>query len=241
MKKNYTFKVLIALLFFSAQLFSQVNVTFKVDMSNQNVSADGIHIVGSINNWNTTSNKLTQEGATNIYSADIILDTGWHEYKFLNGNAWGTDEAPGYPCAAANGNRFLYINDSGNDVTLEAVPFNGCNADGTGFSFSLNLDISSEASVSADGVHMTGAFNGWSPDNFNIPDVNGDIYSATLRLPTPSNYPISFEYIFLNGKGWGNEETPDANCGTVVNNNRVETITSSGQNILITIGALIPD
>ncbi|MFK8058480.1 MAG: T9SS type A sorting domain-containing protein, partial [Polaribacter sp.] len=33
---------------------------------------------------------------------------------------------------------------------------------------------------------------------------------------------------FVNGGDW---ENPDANCGTVANNNRVETITSSGQNI----------
>lgn len=231
MKKNYTFKLLIVLLFFSAQLFSQVNVTFKIDMSNQTVSSDGVHVVGSINDWSTDATIFTQEGSTNIYTATVSLNTGWHEYKFLNGNAWGTEEQAGYPCAPSNGNRFLYINDSGNDVTLEAVPFNGCNADGTGFSFSLNLDMSGEANVSADGVHMTGAFNGWNPDNFNIPDVNGNIHSATLRLPTPSDYSISFEYKFLNGKGWGNEETPDPNCGTVANNNRVETITSSGQNI----------
>lgn len=230
MKKNYTFKLLLVALIFSAKLFSQVNVTLKVDMSLETISSNGIHAVGSINGWSTTETELIQEGSTNIYSATIQLSTGWHEYKFLNGNAWGTEEQAGYPCAPSNGNRFLYINDSGNDVILETVPFNGCNAEGTGLSITLNVDMSSEA-INGDGVHMAGSFNGWNPENFKFPNINDNIHSASLRLPTPSNYPITLEYKFLNGKGWGNEETPDTTCATVKSNNRIETIASSGQNI----------
>lgn len=229
MKKNYAHPILTLLiaLFFSLQSSAQVNVTFKVDMSSETVSADGVHIVGSVNDWNTSATPLTKEGDTNIYSAIIQLNAGWQEYKFLNGNAWGTDEAPGYPCAASNGNRFVYINDSGNDVDLVAVPFNGCNAENTGFSVTLNVDMSAET-VSGDGVRLAGWLNGWNNENFSVPDVNGSIYSATLRLPTPSDYPITLEYKFINGSDW---ETPSATCGTVANDNRIETIPTSGQNI----------
>jgi hypothetical protein len=229
MKKNYSHSILTFLLtlFFSVQLSAQVNVTFKVDMSSETVSADGVHIVGSLNNWTTDATPLTKEGDTDVYSATIQLNSGWQEYKFLNGNAWGTDESAGYPCAASNGNRFVYINDSTNDVILVAVPFNGCNAENTGFSLNLNVDMSSET-VSADGVRLAGWFNGWSGDNLSVPDVDGDIYSATLRLPTPSDYPIVLEYKFINGSDW---ETPLATCGTVANDNRIETVATSGQNI----------
>lgn len=229
MKQNYTYSFLtlsIAILF-SLQFSAQVNVTFKVDMSSETVSADGVHVAGSINGWDTQATPLTKEGATDIYSATIQLNPGWHEYKFLNGNSWGTEESAGYPCAPSNGNRFLYINDSGNDVTLIAVPFNGCNAENTGFSLTLNVDMSSEM-VSSDGVRLAGWLNGWNGDNLSVPDVDGDIYSATLRLPTPDDYSITFEYKFINGSDW---ETPDANCSTVTNTNRIETITNSGQNI----------
>ena len=227
MKKNYIFKTLIATLFFSSQLFSQVNVTIKVDMSGQSISEQGIHVVGSINEWNTMATPLTKEGETNIYSAIIPLNTGWHEYKFLNGDAWGTEENPGYPCAPSNGNRFLYINDSGNDVELEAVPFNGCNAENTGFSFTLNVDMSS-TTVSSNGVKIAGWLNGWNGDNLLAPDIKGNIHSATLRLPTPSDYPIKLEYKYVNGSDW---ETPSADCGTVIESNRVETLSNSGQSL----------
>lgn len=229
MKKNYSlFSLTIFALFFISTHFSaQVNVTFKVDMSSETVGADGVHVVGSINDWNTAATPLTQEGSTNIYSATIQLNSGWQEYKFLNGNSWGTEESAGYPCAPSNGNRFLYINDSGTDVTLEAVPFGGCNAENTGFSITLNVDMSSET-ISTDGVRLAGWLNGWNGNNLSLPDVEGNIYSATLRLPTPADYPITLEYKFINGSVW---ETPDVNCNTVVNTNRIETVTSSGQNI----------
>jgi hypothetical protein len=229
MKNNYAllFLTLSITLFFNSQFSAQVNVTFKVDMSSETVSTDGVHVAGSINGWDTQATPLTKEGDTDTYSATIQLNSGWHEYKFLNGNAWGTEENAGYPCAPSNGNRYLYINDSGNDVTLVTVPFNGCNTENTGFSVTLNVDMSSEM-ISADGVRLAGWLNGWNGDNLSIPDVDGNIYSATLRLPTPSDYPITLEYKFINGSDW---ETPDANCSTVTNNNRIETISSSGQNI----------
>ena len=227
MKNNYIFKTLIATLLFSTQFFAQVNVTLKVDMSGQTIDAEGVHVVGSINSWNTLATPLTQEGETNIYSATIQLNTGWHEYKFLNGNAWGKEESAGYPCAPSNGNRFLYINDSGTDVVLESVPFNGCNAEGTGFSLTLNVDMASET-VSENGVKIAGWFNGWNGDNFITPDIDGSIYSATLRLPSPSDYPIVFEYKYVNGSEW---ETPSANCPTVIETNRVHALSSSGQSV----------
>jgi hypothetical protein len=225
MKKIYTFIPLIAIFFFSNYTFSQVNVTLRLDMTGQTISTNGVHVVGSINNWNTSSLPLTQEGTTNIYSTTIQLNTGWHEYKFLNGNDWGTEESAGFPCAASNGNRFLYINDSGNNVVLEPVPFNGCNAEGTGFSFTLNVDLENEV-ASSSGVKVAGWFNGWNGDNFTLPKVVNNIHSGTLRLPTPSDYPIIFEYKYVNGSSW---ETPDNNCNTVVNTNRFQTLTASYQ------------
>lgn len=227
MKKNYIFAVLIVAILFTTHSFSQVNVTLKVDMSSETVSADGVHIAGSLNGWDSSGTMLTQEGTSDIYTVTLQLNTGWYEYKFLNGNAWGTEENAGYPCAPSNGNRFVYINDSGNDVILEVVPFSDCNADGTGFSFTLNVDMSSET-VSADGVKIAGWLNGWNGDNLVAPDVSGNIYSATLRLPTPADYPIVLEYKYLNGGNW---ESPDAGCDSVTNDNRVVTIAKSGDNI----------
>ena len=224
MKKNYFIGLMTLVMLVSFQTNAQVDVTFKVDMTGQTVDANGVHVAGSINGWNTSANQLNQEGATNIYSAVIQLNEGWYEYKFLNGNAWGTEESASYPCAPSNGNRFLYINNSGSDVILEPVPFNGCNASGTGFEATFNVDMYSEGTIAASNVYIAGELNGWNNSNLSLPNVNGNIHSATLRLPTPSNYPVTFEYKYYYNGNW---ETPNAGCSTVSGTNRVLTLSNS--------------
>lgn len=227
MKKNYIIGLMALVMLVSFQAFTQVNVTFKVDMTGQTVDANGVHIAGSIQGWDPSTTMLTQEGATEIYSVVIEVNPGWQEYKFVNGNDWPFAENSSYPCAGTNGNRYLYINDSGIDVVLETVPFNGCNASGTGFEAIFNVDMSSEGTVPAGDVRLAGWFNGWNSDVFALPDVSGDIHSGTLRLPTPSNYPITTQYKYVNN---GAFESPDTSCATVVSpdNNRLVTVNNSG-------------
>ncbi|GGD08984.1 T9SS type A sorting domain-containing protein [Hyunsoonleella pacifica] len=233
MKKNYILSFAIAMLI-SVQAFAQVDVTIRVDMAGQSVSANGIHVVGTINGWTPDATMLTQEGATSIYAVTIQLNQGWHRYKFLNGNAWGTEEQAGYPCAPSNGDRFLYINNSGMAVVLEPVPFNGCNASGTSFEVTLNVDMSSEGTIAAGNVHVAGWLTDWNAEVLSLPNASGDIHSGVLRLPTPSDYPIELEYKYLSASGWGNDETPgpEATCATVTGTNRLVTVNSSGENLL---------
>ncbi|MFQ3240291.1 MAG: hypothetical protein ACI9NI_002622 [Olleya marilimosa] len=233
MKKNYFTGLIILTILLSIPSFSQVNVTLKVDMTGQTINADGIHVVGTINGWSTNATILTEEGATGIYSVTIPLNEGWHRYKFLNGNTWGTEETANYPCAPSNGDRYLYINNSNQDVVLETVPFNGCNTSGTGFEVTFNVDMASEGTIAAGNVHMAGWLTDWNPSVLSFPNANGNIHSATLRLPTPADYPITFEYKYLSAAGWGNDETPgpDDSCATVSGGNRLITVNTSGENI----------
>lgn len=231
MKKIYRINLIALFLILTFQAFSQADVTFKVDMSNETISAEGVHVVGSINGWNTTSNSLTQEGTTNIYSATFQVEPGWHEFKYLNGNAWGTEESASLPCAASNGNRFLFINDSGEAVVLAEVPFGGCNSEGTGFEITFNVDMSSEASIATEGVHMAGWINNWGTDNLMLENDFDAIYTIDFRLPTPADYPIVFEYKYINGNAWGTDEILDAECETVTESNRLITVNTSGTNV----------
>ncbi|WP_203258306.1 T9SS type A sorting domain-containing protein [Hyunsoonleella ulvae] len=233
MKNNYILSFAVAMLI-SVQAFAQVDVTIRVDMAGQSVSANGVHVVGTINGWTPDATMLTQEGATSIYAVTIQLNQGWHRYKFLNGNAWGTEEQAGYPCAPSNGDRFLYINNSGAAVVLEPVPFNGCNASGTSFEVTLNVDMSSEGTIAPGNVHVAGWLTDWNAEVLSLPNVSGDIHSGILRLPTPSDYPIELEYKYLSASGWGNDETPgpEATCATVTGTNRLVTVNSSGEHLL---------
>lgn len=82
----------------------------------------------------------------------------------------------------------------------------------------FQVDMSGTA-VSADGVHVAGDLNGWSPDANPLTQVGtSDIYEVTVELE--SGRDIQFK--FLNGNAWGNEEVPPLGCA-VNGNNRVFT------------------
>lgn len=233
MKKNYFIGLMMLTMLVSFQTTAQVDVTIRVDMSAETVSADGVHVAGTFNGFTPDATMLTEEGSTGVYAVTVQLTEGWHRYKFLNGNSWGTDETAGYPCAPSNGDRFLYINNSGLAVTLVPVPFNSCNPSGTGFEVTFNVNMASEGTIAAENVHMAGWLTDWNSEVLSFPNTNGDIHSATLRLPTPADYPITFEYKYLSAAGWGNDETPgpEETCSTVSGGNRLVTLDNSGENV----------
>ncbi len=214
----------------SFQAFAQVNVTFSVDMGATPINGTGLHVVGTINGWNTSANELTQVGTSTIYSGVVSIGDamnptgkGWHQYKFLNADNWGgVAESPSSPCAPFGNNRLLYINDSGADVALTTPDFGGCSPTGS-TTVTFSVDMASET-TSANGIHMVGDFNGWNTSNFELTDVTDTTYSSDINLPTASAYELNLVYKYLNGNAWG---TPEENlaplndtCGSITGNNR---------------------
>jgi len=120
-------------------------VTFQVDMSNQTVSPNGVHLAGSFSdpngdgiidnalpNWNPGGIALTDAG-NGIWAVAIDLVPGFYEYKFVNGNDWSNPEffASDLVCAQLfSGNRSITI---GNTIQiLPVVCWNECVACGQG-------------------------------------------------------------------------------------------------------------
>ena len=69
-----------------------VNVSFLVDMSNEIVSPNGIHLAGSLQDWDPSSTEMLDEDGDGIYQVSLELNIGTYQYKFVNGNDWsGTD------------------------------------------------------------------------------------------------------------------------------------------------------
>jgi hypothetical protein len=80
-------------------------VRFDVDMRGQTVNANGVHIAGGkINNWTPGATMLNNGGAGTIYSTYVTLNArDTVQYKYLNGNSWGTDESVPSACGVSNG------------------------------------------------------------------------------------------------------------------------------------------
>tara|TARA_Y100000589_G_scaffold102682_1_gene96929 strand:+ start:3830 stop:5176 length:1347 start_codon:yes stop_codon:yes gene_type:complete len=109
--------------------FSQtVDVTFRVDMQYQNVSPNGVHLAGSMQGWSTSSTPLSNPNGDNIWEVTLTLNTGWYyEYKFINGNTWGSDEIlASWEWCQNNGNRNLTANGT-SSYSLDPYVFGSCN------------------------------------------------------------------------------------------------------------------
>ena len=76
----------------------------------------------------------------------------------------------------------------------------------------LNVDMSN-VTVSDDGVHVAGSFQGWDPAATPLADDDGDgVYTVVVDMSGVTDETVYFKYI--NGNSWGNDESvSDLVCG----------------------------
>jgi hypothetical protein len=104
------------------------DITFQVDMSNEEVSLNGVHVVGSFQGWNPGSSLMSDAG-NGIYTFTATINVGEHVlYKFINGNDWPFSEVVPADCGEDDGfggyNRYLDVAEE--STLLEVVCFGSC-------------------------------------------------------------------------------------------------------------------
>jgi hypothetical protein len=142
------------------------------------------------------------------------LDEGSYlEYRFVNGNS--SLQAENVPSACAvNGNRYFTV--PSHDTTLTAVCFDSCVACGAVLNYSdvtFRVDLMAET-ISPDGVHIAGTFQGWDPASTAMVNGGSDTYTFTVSLLSNT----SVEYRFVNGKTTAEYEIVPFQCSS--NGNR---------------------
>jgi hypothetical protein len=105
-----------------------VNVLFQVDMSDETVAAEGVHLAGSFQGWDPATTEMTLIGG-GIYQKTMLITAGeTHQYKFINGNTWAGEELVPEACGVSNGtggfNREVIVPEA--DTTLALVCFSLC-------------------------------------------------------------------------------------------------------------------
>jgi 1,4-alpha-glucan branching enzyme len=189
---------------------AQTPVTFRVDMSQQTVSQNGVHIAGTFNNWDPDATVMNNLG-NNIFGVTIPLTSGVDaEYRFVNGNTTaGYEIVPaecGVPAGSGVYNRFLTVPD--NDTTLLAVCFSNCDECLTLHSVTFKVDMS-ETAVSPDGVHLAGSFNAFNPTSIEMTNQGNDVFIATIDL-LQNEFTT---YRFVNGDDASGFEIVPPECG----------------------------
>jgi len=178
----------------------QVAVRLMIDMTNQTVGDLGVHVAGNFSNpeWTPQLSKAFEVSNAKYAFVANVDPNADYQYKFLNGDFWGTDEGVPGECAT-DGNRVASVADA--DVITDAFCFGTCGPCALPATITLTVDMSNVCEL-ADEVYAAGSFNGYSDEAMTD---NGDgTYSITLELD-----PGTYFFKFKNGPdGW--ENVPEA-------------------------------
>ena len=200
---------------------------FRVNMQNQVVSPDGVHLAGSFNNWSCSETLMSPETGS-IYSATVILpENQSYTYRFVNGDTLTAMEAVPAECGVLNSSgeyeRIMAL--SSNDTTLNPLCFGMCADCPLNVSVTFRVNMQNQV-VSSNGVHLAGSFNNWSCSETLMSQETGSIYSATVNLPENQSYA----YRFVNGDTLTAMETVPVECGVLNSSGEYERIMTLASN-----------
>ncbi len=197
---------------------TMVDVTFLVNMENETVSADGVHLAGDLQGWDPAATPMTDADGDGIFEVTLEAEVGSAiQFRFLNGNDWPFSETVPAECGVDDGfgsfNHPFLVGEIEN--IYGPICFGSCTdcepiIEPTTVNVTFSVNMANET-VSADGVHVVGSFQGWTPGATPMTDADGDgiyTYTATIEANT------DVAYKFLNGNIWGTpEEVVPAECG----------------------------
>lgn len=222
MKKILSLFLLIS---FSVQNIYAKKVKIVVDMTGQTKSANGIHVMGDFQSvaglgadWSPNTALMTQNpNDTNLYFLYTDIPAFQkYEYKFVNGDqSYEVEVVPDVAQVGYNfvDNRWIYIDSIANDTTLfPAVIFNQSSPNGkTLLRFLVDMTLQT---VSPNGVHVAGNFQGWNTNLNRLYSFGSNVYETIVYEDINNNY----DYKFYNGNTPAATETVPNPCAT--NNNR---------------------
>ena len=189
---------------------TQYEVTFNVNMSNEEVAETGVFLAGGGNFGNPGDNQMTDLDGDGTYSITMMLDEGFFShYTFTNGACgdWSCKEnLAGLPCGdpESYNDRFLPAIEGNTTVS---TCFGQCSTDGSCSSVSeasvtFQVDMNTTG-VTGDVTIFGATINGWAfPGELMTDEDEDGIYEYTTTLPEGGH-----EYKFVNS---GSDETLDS-------------------------------
>ena len=137
-------------------------MTFRVDMSNEEVSPFGVHVAGDFQGWDPATTEMTDPDGDMIYEYTHTFEPEVNsvEYKFINGNTWSDPNEFLDGDCANDGNLVVFGDDA--DIVLsangsgDAYCFNQCSSCVLPLQVTFTVDMSVVSSVSDQGVHIAG-------------------------------------------------------------------------------------
>ena len=185
-------------------------VTFNVNMSQEDVSEGGVYLAGGAEFGVAGDNEMLDEDGDGTYSITLLLDEGLvSHYTFLNGNCgdWSCKEdLAGLECGDADAYNDRFLPAVTGPTTISTC-FGECSTDGTCGEqaatsvVTFNVDMGEYEGTYAM-VNLNGSFNGWCGECTEMTDADADgVYTASVEL----DQGVSYEYKFTLD-GWTAQE-----------------------------------
>lgn len=217
MKKIFTLCFVALTIIASGQT---VDITFMVNMENETVSAEGVHLAGGADFGAPGDNEMLDDGVApdlvagdGVYSIVFTMPSPYTgNYTFVNGGAacsWACKEnIAGLPCADPSNFNDRLLEDIQTDTIINTC-FAQCTTDGTCAPPPAMVDVTFVVdmnNVTPGGAsNLAGNFQGWNPDANPMSDDNGDgIWDITVTIEEGQ-----IEYKFINDGNW---EDLDPDC-----------------------------
>jgi len=185
------------------------NVTFNVNMANEEVDPTGVYLAGGADFGVPGDNMMTDEDGDGIYSITMSLASGYTGYyAFTNGACgdWSCKEnLAGLPCGDPENYNDRTVGPI-NGATTISICFGQCSTDGSCeqvdiAAVTFRVDLSEAAVVNTVNI-FGGSVNGWNNTATPMTDEDGDgIYEVTVELAAGGH-----EYKFIHN---GSEEIFD--------------------------------
>jgi alpha-amylase len=233
------FICLLTLVSFSA---SAKKVMFQVNMESWVKDSMGIQVTGDFQDeagfpadWDPGTTAMTQGVAdTNLYWCVVDIPAFVHyEFKYVNGIYGYQQEFVPFESRVNYNfidNRWFYLDSLSNDTfVLPAVRFGG-NAPAGKSLIRFYVDMTNEASVSPNGVHVQNDMNSFSNTAARMFSFDGIAYEYIDYVD--SGMTTAHEYRFVNGSTAGNVE---ALAGWCANGNGYRAIAAPRDTMLPTV------
>lgn len=166
-------------------------VNLVVDMNEEATVEDTISVAGNFQGWSPGTSIMYSHANDSIYRYITYVDPmDTLDFKFINGNAWGQDEANIPSICNVGGNRRLIVS---SDTVYGEVKFDSCFVTPavTRYNVTVNVDMGANCDFDPanDSVDISGPFRGWAGDfdsAWELTDPDGDlVYSGTFAMVSP--------------------------------------------------------
>lgn len=148
-------------------------IRFVVNMQNEIVSPNGVHVAGDFQSWSSTNTIMYHfdDAPAGVYEViSYVFPNNTYEYKFYNGNSSGDAETVAGSCTVG-GNRSENIT---SDIVLNTVCFSYCSDCTTGADeMSNNVSIKMYPNPTTNSAKIE--FKNSDNKNIIITDMNGKI------------------------------------------------------------------